>query len=76
MAGASASDLVIEGEMSATILLPLGSAGESDPGSFQMIASVLEHGRVCVRPLRVESVSHSPLALLKVRPTGLRSETL
>lgn len=76
MALASASARMIEGKTSASILLPLGSAGESDPGSFQMIASVLEHVRFCVRPLRVESISHSPLAVLKVRPTGLRSETL
>lgn len=73
---AIASARMTEGKTSATIFLPLGSAGESEPGSFQMIASVLEHVRFCVRPLRVESISHSPLAVLKVRPTGLRSETL
>ena len=53
---AIASARMTEGKTSATIFLPLGSAGESEPGSFQMIASVLEHVRFCVRPLRVESI--------------------
>ena len=35
---------------------------------------VLEHVRFCVRSLRVESVSHSPLGLPKVSLAGLQSQ--
>ena len=41
----------------------LGSAGGSDPGSFQMIASACVLGRVrfCVSPLRVECLFSTAL---------------
>ena len=39
-----------------------------------LLPLVSEHVRFCVCPLRVESVSHSPLALLKIIPTDLQSQ--
>ena len=33
---------------------------------------VSEHARFCVCPLRIQSVSHIPVALLKVIPTGFQ----
>ena len=52
------------------------SAGVSDPGSFQITASVLGFGAceiLCVPFNSGVSIFHSPLGLLKVSPTGLQS---
>ena len=44
-----------------------GSASGSDPGSFEMTASVLGLSvRFCACPSRVKSVSYSPLDLLNL----------
>ena len=52
-------------------------AGLSDPGSFQIIASALGPN-VCeilwVSFKHEVPISHSPLGLLKVSPTGLKSQ--
>ena len=50
------------------------SAGESDPGSFQMTASAFglrAHEILCALFKSGVSISHSPLALLKLSPTNL-----
>ena len=50
----------------------LGSAGRSDPGSFQIPASALGPGAreiLCAPFTSGLSVSHSPLVVLKVGPT-------
>ena len=55
-----------------------GSAGGSDPTSFQITASALGLGVceiLCVPFKSGVSISHSLLALLKVSPTGLQSQT-
>ena len=53
------------------------SAGRSDPGSFQITAAL--HPGVCeilCEPFKSGvSISHSPLSLPKVIPTGLQSQT-
>ena len=71
---AIASARMTEGKTSATIFLPLGSAGESEPGSFQMIASSLDPGG-CTSVKSGVPICHNPLALLKVNPGGLQSQT-
>ena len=54
------------------------SAGGSDPGSFQITASALGPGVceiLCSHFKSGVSLSHSLLALLKVSPIGLQSQT-
>ena len=64
-------------------LLPLWEALQDQQvgltqASFKLLILpwVSEHVRLCGHCLRVESTSHSPLALLKVSLTGLQSQTL
>ena len=53
------------------------SSGGSDPGSFQVTASALDPGAgeiLCVTFTNRVSIFYSPLAFLKVSPTGLQSQ--
>ena len=68
--------------VSSSCLLPLWEAlQDQQVGLIQALFKllflpwVLEHVRFCVHFLRVESISHSPLALLKLSPAGLPSQT-
>lgn len=44
------------------------------PFTLLLLPRVSEHVRFCVHPLRVESISHSHMALLKVSSAGLQSQ--
>lgn len=66
--------------MSPSCLLPLqecprsASASDLARSNYCFLSWVSKTVRVCVQTLRAESVSYSPLALLKVSPTGLQSK--
>ena len=56
----------------------LRSAGGCDPGFFQITASAMGPGMceiLCAPCKSGVSISHSPLALLKLSPAGLQSQT-
>ena len=63
-------------------LLPLWEALQDQQlplilAAFKLLLQpwVLEHVRFCMPPLRVESASHSPLALPKLSPAGFKSKS-
>ena len=77
---ASLQCLCLQGEFQLPPASPrscLRSVGGSDPGSLKLLLLpwVLECVRFCVCLLRVESLSHSAQALLKLSLTGLQSQT-
>ena len=77
--------LCLRGELPCLPASPGGSQrspGRSDPGFFQIIASALDpstYGILCAQRKKKNrgevSIFHSPLALLKVSPIGLQSQT-
>lgn len=69
--------------MSSTWLLPRREALRDQqvgltkaPLELLLLHCVPERLRFFVHPLRMEFISHSPLALLNVRPAGLQGQTL